>query len=365
MSAERKHYIDNIRWCTVVLVIIYHAIYMYNSVGVITNVSVKGIPQLDAAEYFIYPWFMILLFTVAGMSARYSLEKRTGKEFMKNRTKKVLVPSVVGIFAYGWVSGYITSQYNDMFGGNGGLIPGFIKYLIYCMAGIGPLWFAHELFLACAVLMLVRAIDQKENLYKLGGKTNALTAALLAVPVWASAQLFNTSLIEVYRNGIYIFTFLLGYYVFSHEEVTDKLVKINICLLISAVIMGIAYTAVYFGRNYAEMSVLKGAFTNIYAWTAVLAVISCFKAWFNKTNSFTAYMTKRNFCFYILHYPIMVTAACVADKGLGLPTWANYIFIFAVTVIILPAAYELISRIPVIRGLILGIWEKNPAAENI
>ena len=25
---------------------------MYNSVGVITNVSVKGIPQLDAAEYF-------------------------------------------------------------------------------------------------------------------------------------------------------------------------------------------------------------------------------------------------------------------------------------------------------------------------
>ena len=26
----RKHYIDNIRWMTVVFVVIYHVIYMYN-----------------------------------------------------------------------------------------------------------------------------------------------------------------------------------------------------------------------------------------------------------------------------------------------------------------------------------------------
>ncbi|MGN0586762.1 MAG: acyltransferase family protein, partial [Oscillospiraceae bacterium] len=137
---ERKHYIDNIRWVTVVLVIIYHAVYMYNSVGVITNISVKGIPQLDALLYFLYPWFMILLFVVAGMSARYSLEKRSGKEFMSQRAKTILVPSVVGIFAYGWINGFITNQYVDMFGGQGDLIPGFIKGMIYCISGIGPLW---------------------------------------------------------------------------------------------------------------------------------------------------------------------------------------------------------------------------------
>ena len=28
----RKHYIDNIRWMTVVFVVIYHVIYMYNGV---------------------------------------------------------------------------------------------------------------------------------------------------------------------------------------------------------------------------------------------------------------------------------------------------------------------------------------------
>ena len=191
-----------------------------------------------------------------------------------------------------------------------------------------------------------------------------LLQCFLQYPYGQAHSSSTLHLFEVYRNGIYIFTFLLGYYVFSHEEVTDRLVKIKLPLLVSAVIMGIAYTAVYFGRNYAEMSLLKGAFTNIYAWTAVLAVIACFKAWFNKTNSFAAYMTKRNFCFYILHYPIMVTAAYIADKYIGLPAWANYIFIFAVTVIILPGAYELISRIPVVRALILGIDKKKQTAEN-
>lgn len=358
---ERKHYIDNIRWVTVVMVIIYHAVYMYNSVGVITNISVKGIPQLDALLYFLYPWFMILLFVVAGMSARYSLEKRSGKEFMAQRAKTILVPSIVGIFAYGWINGWVTNQYTDMFGGQGDLIPGFIKALIYCMSGIGPLWFAQELFLACAVLMLVRAIDKKGKLYELGGKVNAVIAILLVIPVWGSAQIFNTPIIEIYRNGIYIFCFLLGYYVFSHEEVTDKLVKIKIPLLIAAVALGVAYTVVYFGRNYSEMAILKNIFTNVYAWAGVLAVIACFKAWCNKTNKFAAYMTKRNFSFYILHYSFLVTSAWLADKVLHFPSPSvvNYLFILAVTAVMLPIAYELLSRIPVIRSLILGIYKKK------
>ena len=28
----RKHYLDNIRWATVLLVVLYHAIFMYNHV---------------------------------------------------------------------------------------------------------------------------------------------------------------------------------------------------------------------------------------------------------------------------------------------------------------------------------------------
>ena len=45
----RKYYLDNIRWMTVILVVVYHVIYMYNAegilggVGKITNLQVKEI----------------------------------------------------------------------------------------------------------------------------------------------------------------------------------------------------------------------------------------------------------------------------------------------------------------------------------
>ena len=47
MKSERKHYLDNIRWLTVVIVVLYHVIYMYSEidnpgvVGKITNLDVQ------------------------------------------------------------------------------------------------------------------------------------------------------------------------------------------------------------------------------------------------------------------------------------------------------------------------------------
>lgn len=66
----RRHYLDNIRWITVGLVVLYHVIFMYN--GVVTA-GVIGpfweVQYQDAVQYLLYPWFMVLLFLVSGMCA--------------------------------------------------------------------------------------------------------------------------------------------------------------------------------------------------------------------------------------------------------------------------------------------------------
>ena len=354
---DRKYYIDNIRFMTVILVVIYHVLYTFNSVGVITNIAVTGIKELDAPLYFINPWFMSLLFVVAGMSARYALSKRTGKEFAKERAKRLLFPSFAGLFLISWTSGWITDQYVDMF--QGAEIPGFVKYVVYCVSGLGPLWFAQELFLASMVLLLVRKLDKKDVLWELGGKVNIIILLLLVLAVWGSSNILNTPFLEVYRHGIYILMFLLGYYVFSHEEVTDCLVKWKILLLIAAVIMGICYTIHYFGENYASQECLKSFFTNAYAWIMILAVLGCAKAWLNWTNAFFQYMAKRSFGFYVLHYPLLVGIAYLILHNTELPMLANYIVILIAEIICLPLVYEVVSRIPVIRFLLLGQSKKK------
>ena len=61
----RKLYIDNIRWITVVLVVLYHVIYMFNGIetfGVIGPFS--DVQYQDAFQYIVYPWFMLLLFVL-------------------------------------------------------------------------------------------------------------------------------------------------------------------------------------------------------------------------------------------------------------------------------------------------------------
>ena len=98
----RKTYIDNIRWITVVLVVIYHVIYIFNGVtkyGVIGPFSEKQ-PQ-DVYQYIVYPWFMLLLFVVSGIAARFELARRTTKEFIRIRTRKLLVPSTIGLLVFG------------------------------------------------------------------------------------------------------------------------------------------------------------------------------------------------------------------------------------------------------------------------
>ena len=186
----RKPFLDNLRYGIVLSVAVYHVFYQFNSVGVITNVLIPGIPALDAPLYVLYPWFMAALFMISGICARYSLEKQTGKQYLKGKVRRQLIPSIAIIFLIGWSTGWVTDQYANIFGG--GQVPGFAKYLVWCMSGIGVLWFLHELLLCEVVLVLIRKLDKKDRLWQLGGKANFPVICLLVLGMWGSAYILNT-----------------------------------------------------------------------------------------------------------------------------------------------------------------------------
>ena len=355
MENKRLNYLDNIKWITVLTVVIYHVIYLFNNSGVISNIDVKGIPIMDTFLIFVYPWFMCLLFLISGISIRYSLSKRNNKEFIKDRKKRILVPSIVGIFAYGWISGLITSKYADMFAGNGDMIPNLIKYLIYCLMGIGPLWFCHVLFIGSILIVLLRKIDKNDKISNICKNVNLTTIFLLVLAVWGSSFVLNAQIIKVYRFGIYIFMMLLGYYIFYNQDIIKKLEKISIPLSISSIIIGIIYVFKYYGVNYSEDYVLKNIFTNIYLWISILAILGIGSKYLNFKNKFTEYMSKNNFNIYILHYTVVLLLGYLTVTYLKLPFILNYIIILIGTVIILPIIIEVIKRIPIVNKLILGI----------
>ena len=111
----RKYWVDNLRWVTVLLVLLYHVVYFYNNKGVFGGIGGFGpspdCPQYqDVLMYVLYPWFMPLLFLLAGMSARYALERHSGKDWFRSRTRKLLVPSTIGLLVFQWMTGYFNTQ---------------------------------------------------------------------------------------------------------------------------------------------------------------------------------------------------------------------------------------------------------------
>lgn len=166
-------------------------------------------------------------------------------------------------------------------------------------------------------------------------------------------------LLTTYRFGIYGLAFLLGYFVFSHDEVQNAVEKIHIPMLIIAIPLGVLYVIYYFGTDYSSPQCLQSFFTNAYLWIAILAVIGCGKAWFNRSTRFSYYMTKSSFGFYIIHYPIVMVACYILYYYCNLPLILNYIIALVVELALTLVLYEFFRRIPVIRYLILGIKKKK------
>ena len=354
----RKLYIDNIRWITVVLVVLYHVIYMFNGIetlGVIGPFS--DVQYQDAFQYIVYPWFMLLLFVVSGMSARYELVRRSEKEFVKNRTGRLLVPSTLGLLVFWWILGY----YNLLLGG--GLeqmaaVPKPVLFIIMAVSGIGPLWYIQMLWIFSVLLVWVRR-EEKDRLWKLGEKANVPFLVLFAIVIWGAAQILNTPMIVVYRFGIYGVGFFVGYFVLSHDEVMDRLEKCWLPLVVCAVILAVVFTVMYWGRPYAEHSVLDTPLCNLFAWIAAIAVLAFMKKWGNISNTLTRWMAAKSWGLYLFHYLFIAMTAYYLTMYTKLPAVLLYFFVAAAGFAGAYLAYEIIRRIPVLRWFVCGIGGKK------
>ena len=351
----RRKYLDNIRWVTILIVIIYHVIYMFNGVttyGVLGPFS-EDQPQ-DIFLYIVYPWFMFLLFVVSGMAARFELDHKGESGFIRNRTRKYLVPSTIGLFVFWWILGY----YNMLIGGafeSMGTVPKPVLYLIMCISGIGPLWYIQMLWLFSLVLIWIRKIE-KDRVYNLAAKTNVFIIVLLGIAVYGAAQVLNTPIVVVYRFGIYGLGFLLGYFIFSHEEVMEKLEKYWMLFGLLALAFCILFLVFNLGKPYPEHEVLDTFLCNMYAWFGTLGLLAFMKKWGDFHNGFSDWMCRKSWGLYVFHYlGIAISSWYIKMYLPQMPAFFVYLLVLVSGIAGALLLYEIISRIPVLRWCVLGI----------
>ena len=359
----RRHWMDNLRWVTVLLVLLYHVFYFYNNKGVFGGIGGFGDgPQYqDVIMYILYPWFMPLLFLLAGVSARYALEKHSGREWFRSRTRKLLVPGTIGLLVFHWMVGYFNTAVAARSGALDGM-PGVAKYIMWAFSGTGPLWFIQDLWLFSLLLLLIRKLDPKNRFYERCGKMGIVPVILLGLLFWLGEQTLIREprpesldgLYNLYKPLFYLIPFLLGYFVFAHDAVQEKLAKAWVPLMGCAVVAGTVLVATTFGQDNTTPQYLGSPLNCLYGWLMCLAMMAWFKARFDRTGSFAGYMTRSSYGLYIVHYLVIASLGYMMKTYTQLPPVAMYVILAVAVFTLSPLLYEVIRRIPLVRWCVLG-----------
>lgn len=388
----RYHYLDNIRWVTVLLVMFFHVFYYFNAYCMGSGIGgFSDYQPQDAVLYLLYPWLMPLLFVVAGMSSRYALQRKSAGEYLRTRTRKLLVPATLGLLVFQWMAGYFGMQtmnfrfHADMGAGQ----PWWVMYIMWAVCGGGGLWFIQLLWLFSLITIvdpLLLHTSQAPSLCREGRSKSCgswiATAGLLlfGALLYLSDQtvmdgensMQNPAMLyNVYRPLYYLTAYLFGYFFFVREEVQGLLVRLRWIIIPAALACGIWLTITTFGQDAYSPAYIRSMGNNLYAWLAILAMFAAFRTWFNRDASqlstpaaakICTFFRNASYGLYILQFFVYMSIGYLLRAYTALPPWAMYVLLFLAMFGLTPALYLLISRIPMLRYCVLGM--KKPKTED-
>lgn len=348
----RKTYIDNLRWISVLLLFFFHIFMIYNSYG--ENFYIKG-ANIKATTTFIiviWPWFMPLLFIVAGISTAYALQKRRVGVYLKERVTKLLVPLIAGIlllipaqtyFAECFHNGYTGSYFaqyitfftkvTDLTGYTGGFTPGHLWFILYL--------FVISLF-SIPFILILRKLKLKHDV----GKLPVFFLLFLFILPLLGTLVLNISGKSL---GEYFAYFMLGYILLSNEDVQQKLEKRRLLLLVIGLIGAAAIVFMWYGILHIS-GLAYDIFLRLYGWSMILALLGAGRKYLNIKNSFTNYMSHASFSVYLFHQTWIVMSAYYVFQ-LTDNAYIQMVIILPSSVLLTFVSYEICRRIKITRFL--------------
>jgi len=356
----RLHYIDNLRWMSILMLFPFHTAFIFCA-GWYGYYVLSGYPSVAAhgLAVSVEPWIMPLLFCIAGLSTKFALQERTPRLYLKERVTKLLVPFLAGLvlicpvvafYALKFHTGY-TGSFGDAFvhffstistiGNPGGIFGDF---------SVDHLWFILFLFIISVLALGVILLGRRRGKIPLSpGTVNLPVLCLLFIPVW----LLNFAGFNVtgYSFLSYFAMFLTGYFLFSNDPVQARLEKYWAVLIVGWIILTIGGMWFY-GIILGHSEVFWGSSPVFVAtgWIGVLAFLGAGRHLLDSKSTFTTYMNAASYPVYILHQAVLVAVAYYVLM-LQIPPALQFSAIVVLSLLITFACYEILQRIPGIRTL--------------
>ena len=321
---KRIHYIDNLRWMTVSLLILFHAAIAYNTWGEANYIFFEEVRPFASIVTFIDPWFMPMMFLLAGVSSRFSLQKRGYVSFMRERLLRLGIPLIFGLLVMnpvlsfiadithnGYTGGYFEhytvyfSRFTDLTGYDGGFT-------------LGHFWFVLVLlvisFLSCPIIRLIPK----------SRKSTIITGIALSV--------MSVALFDVRFLGkpllMFLCVYLLGYFVFSDRKFIKQLSRYKWTLTAVFLIVSVGDAILF---NYtAGLEALNTICCYASFFTGILALTALGHDHLDFSNRFSSLNAKISYVFYMIHFPIVVVCQYLLSLT-GMDHLANFFVTLLIT----------------------------------
>lgn len=361
---KRKYFIDNLRILCILMLFPFHASMCFLSGGYYGFYVYGGeIPALQYIDLSVYPWWMSLLFALAGASTFFALKKRTAFEYAKERVLRLLVPFVSGLLIWIPIQSFIAdvfyNDYQDGFFGHYSVF--FTKWtdLTGYDGGFTPghLWFILFLFMYSLVFLPLNIWYTKRN-----KKPELSKIPVAALIIGGFVLLCAGGLVaNVGGKGVLEFAicFLLGFFLFTDDNVIEKL-KRNWILLGGLWLAMMIFRCVMFNIGidnelfwYLDFRALE--------WTGILGAVSVGARFLDFKNGFTDYFSPACFPIYWLHQTVLAAAAFFIVK-IDCANLIQFGLITVVSFVVTVGLYEICKRVAPLR-FVTGIKKSGKSRD--
>lgn len=350
-TTERQHYIDNLRFFCTAMLIPYHAAMAWNCWGEGNYIILGSSKIFSSFIVAVSPWYMTLLFVLAGMSAKYSVQKRTVKQFIKERVYRLFIPFVTATVTVVPVLTFIADKTNC--GYSGGFMNHYSVFFtkITDITGydggfsIGHLWFVLCLFIISLLSLIMIPIVNKCFSKRIFEKVSVLAVILLFIlsMLTTPLKLAGKSIVS------YLLFYLLGYCILSEEKIMEKLVKYKYIYLSVWLISSFLNVYLFLWSN-VNMDTLNTMFMYLSGCFGILTFLSFGKDMLNHTDKIMSKLSADSFFVYIFHFIYVVVFEYVFSSVIN-----NDSVIFILTVlcsfVLTLLTCEIVKVIPIIHSL--------------
>ena len=362
---ERRYELDWLRVLAVLLLILFHSARVFDFGDFYVKNSKLSF-GMEAFVVFIDLWFMPLFFLIAGGAAFFALSKRSSRQFLSERAKRLLVPLVFGVLVL--VPPQVFCVYLQKPGNPVSYIS-FWKYqfsvppFTQIIAGkvddalitastweTGHLWFIEYLFVFCLVAL---PLLQSMRTGRLSGPSERLAAFcdrhswaiyLLAVPVMLGTVAMLAFWQDVGRLFLVI-PFVLGFLVYSNPGFGRAVDRTHRIALVLALLMTTTFgvIAAMLEPEFEKAPLLWGPAVGLMTWLWLLAFLGLGRKHLNFKNRFLEYANEGSYPFYILHQTVIVLLA-LGIIELAVPWPVKFLLLVAAAFVITLGIYDLLIR---------------------